>query len=106
MLVRRGVQRLLMETGGWAFPRSLRPPGVSSRFARTISLFFEELIGVFRPIVRCDLMFLNRLSEGLAQSVKVEGPQLFAFVAVRCRVTRPHGSDDKLHKFRLSRTNA
>jgi hypothetical protein len=96
MLMRRGVQRLLMETGG----------GQSSWFARTISLFFEELIGVFRPIIRRDFMFLDRLSEGLAQSVKVEGPQLFAFVAVRCRVTRPHGTDDRLHKFRLSRTNA
>jgi hypothetical protein len=54
----------------------------SSRFALTISLFFEELLGVFRPISRRDFVFLNGRSESLAQRVKVEGPQLLALDAV------------------------
>ncbi|PZV37474.1 hypothetical protein B5V02_14335 [Mesorhizobium kowhaii] len=69
-------------------------------------MFFKEPLGVFRPIICRDFMLLNRLSESLAQSVKVKGPQLFAFVSVRCHVAHPHGSDDMLRKFRLSRTNA
>ncbi|RWP03273.1 hypothetical protein [Mesorhizobium sp.] len=80
--------------------------GISSRFALTISLFFEELLGVFRPISRRDFMLPNGLSENLAQSVKVKGPYLLAFLSVRFCVTRPHGSDGMHRKPNLSRINA
>ena len=78
----------------------------SSRFALTIPLFFEELLGVLRPINRRDFVFLNGLSESLAQRVKVEGPQLLALGAVRFCVARSHGSDGMHRKFNLSRINA
>jgi hypothetical protein len=78
----------------------------SSRIALTISLFFEELLGVFRPISRRDFVFPNGFSESLAQSVKVKGPHLFAFGAVRFCVARPHGSDGMHREFNLSRINA
>ena len=64
--------------------------GISSRFALTVSLFFEELLGVFRPISRRDIVLLNGLSESLAQSVKVKGPQLFTISAVQFCGARPH----------------
>ncbi|RWN17327.1 MAG: hypothetical protein EOR97_01725 [Mesorhizobium sp.] len=80
--------------------------GISSRFALTISLFFEELLGVFRPISCRDFMLLNGLSESLPQSVKVKGPQLLAFGSIRFCVTRPHGSDGMHRKLNLARINA
>jgi hypothetical protein len=78
----------------------------SIRFALTFSLFFEELLGVFRPISRRDFVFLNGLSESLAQSVKVKGPHLFAFGAVRFCVARSHGNDGMHRNLNLSRINA
>ncbi|RUZ80901.1 hypothetical protein EN943_02225 [Mesorhizobium sp. M7A.F.Ca.US.006.01.1.1] len=80
--------------------------GISSRFALTISLFFEELLGVFRPISRRDLVLLNGLSESLAQSVKVKGPHLLAFGSVRFCVARSHESDGMHRKLYLARINA
>lgn len=85
---------------------SLNRRDTSSRFALTIPLFFEELLGVFRPISRRDFVLLNGLSKSLAQNVKVKGPHLFAFGAVRFCVARPHESDGMHREFDLSRLNA
>ncbi|WP_156949367.1 hypothetical protein [Mesorhizobium sp. WSM1293] len=79
---------------------------ISSRFALTISLFFQELLGVLRPISRRDFMLLNGLSESLAQSIKVKGPQLFTISAVQFCAARPHENDGVHHKLNLSRINA
>ncbi|TIN24552.1 MAG: hypothetical protein E5Y31_17140 [Mesorhizobium sp.] len=71
-----------------------------------IPLFFEELLGVLRPISRRDFVLLNGLSESHAESVKVESPQLLALGTVRFCVACSHGSDGMHRRFNLSRINA
>jgi len=59
------------------------PAIVSRRVARARFLFFEELLGVFAPFRSRDFVFLNRSPESLAQSVKVNSPQLFVPISRR-----------------------
>ena len=103
-LASRGQGSSPSTVGGRDF--SLNRRDTSSRFALMIPLFFQELLGVFRPISRRDPVFLNGFSESLAQGVKVKGPHLLAFGAVRFCVARPHGGDGMHRKFNLSRINA